>query len=116
MPISQAVSVCSAWVLHIKVLASCRARSPPDGSPGLGMIELGRATLLICFCAAIYALAAGLFAASQRRRRRLAVSAENALICSFVAAGIAFAVLIVAFVRRDFSFVSSPSPSPSSGA
>ena len=80
------------------------------------MIELGRATLLICFCAAIYALAAGLFAASQRRRRRLAVSAENALICSFVAAGIAFAVLIVAFVRRDFSFVSSPSPSPSSGA
>ena len=79
------------------------------------MIELGRAALLICVVGAIYALAAGLFAASQRRRR-LAVSAENALICSFVAAGIAFAVLIVAFVRRDFSFVSSPSPSPSSGA
>lgn len=67
------------------------------------MIELGRAAVLVCLASALFALAVGLFAAI-RRRRRLAASAENALLCSFVAAGIAFVVLLAAFVRRDFSF------------
>lgn len=50
------------------------------------MIELGRAVLLICLGAADYSLIVGVFAVSTRRR--LATSAENALVCSFVAAAI----------------------------
>lgn len=68
------------------------------------MIELGRAALVLCLGLALYGLAAGSIAALERKRR-LAASADNALLCSFGAAVLAFAVLLVAFIRRDFSFV-----------
>jgi cytochrome c-type biogenesis protein CcmF len=52
---------------------------------------------------ALYALLAGTIAARERRRR-LAVSAQNALLGAFGAAAIASLVLVVALVRHDFSF------------
>ena len=68
------------------------------------MIALGSAALLVCLALSLYALVAGPFAAF-RGKRRLAASAENAVICAFVPALVAFAVLGAAFARRDFSFV-----------
>ena len=68
------------------------------------MPELGRAALLVCLGLAVYAFAAGSLAA-WRRRRRLAQSAQNALIAAFGAAAVAAGVLVVALVRHDFSFV-----------
>ena len=68
------------------------------------MIELGRAALVLCLGLVPYGFAAGSFAALEPRRR-LTASAENALVCSFGAAFVSFAVLLAAFIRRDFSFV-----------
>ena len=68
------------------------------------MAELGRAALLLSFGLVVYALVAGSFAA-WRRRRRLAVSAQNALLASFATTLVAAGVLVAAFARRDFSFV-----------
>ena len=68
------------------------------------MIDLGRAALLVCLGLALYGLVAGGVAAAQGRRR-LAASAGNAVIFSFVPATVAMVVLIAAFARRDFSFV-----------
>jgi cytochrome c-type biogenesis protein CcmF len=68
------------------------------------MPELGRAALVIALGLAVYALVAGGFAA-WRRRRRLAASAQNALLAAFGATLIASLVLLVALVRNDFSFV-----------
>jgi cytochrome c-type biogenesis protein CcmF len=65
--------------------------------------ELGRAALFVCLALAVYAAAAGSVAARERRRR-LAVSAQNALIASFGAALVAAAVLAVALLRHDFGF------------
>jgi cytochrome c-type biogenesis protein CcmF len=65
--------------------------------------ELGRAALLICLGLALYALLAGGFAA-WKGRRRLAQSAQNALVASFAAAAVAAGVLVAALVRHDFSF------------
>jgi cytochrome c-type biogenesis protein CcmF len=65
--------------------------------------ELGRAALVVCLGLALYALFAGGFAAFTRRRR-LAVSAQNALIAAFGAAAVASAVLLSALLRNDFSF------------
>jgi len=65
--------------------------------------ELGRAALVVCLGLALYALIAGTIAARERRRR-LALSAQNALLGSFAAAAIASLVLLVALVRHDFSF------------
>ena len=67
------------------------------------MPELGRAALVVCLGLALYALIAGTIAARERRRR-LALSAQNALLGSFAAAAIASLVLLVALVRHDFSF------------
>ena len=67
------------------------------------MPELGRAALVVCLGLALYALFAGGYAAF-RRRRRLAVSAQNALIAAFGAAIVASAVLLSALLRNDFSF------------
>ena len=67
------------------------------------MSELGRAALFVCLALAAYATAAGVVAARERRRR-LAVSAQNALIASFGAALVASAVLAVALLRHDFTF------------
>jgi cytochrome c-type biogenesis protein CcmF len=68
------------------------------------MPELGRAALIVCLGLAVYAVAAGGFAA-WRHRRRLAESAENAILASFAAALVASAVLLIALVDKDFGFV-----------
>jgi cytochrome c-type biogenesis protein CcmF len=65
--------------------------------------ELGRAALVVCFGLALYAVVAG-FAGAYLRRRRLALSAQNALVAAFVAAAVAVGVLLTALVRSDFSF------------
>ncbi|MEX2211489.1 MAG: cytochrome c-type biogenesis CcmF C-terminal domain-containing protein [Gaiellaceae bacterium] len=68
------------------------------------MPELGRAALVAALGLAIYALLAGGLAA-HRRKRRLARSAQNALVAAFVATAVAAIVLVAALARRDFSFV-----------
>jgi cytochrome c-type biogenesis protein CcmF len=67
------------------------------------MPDLGRAALVTSFLLLVYALVAGSFAA-WRGRRRLAVSAQNALIGAFAATVIATVVLLTALARHDFSF------------
>jgi cytochrome c-type biogenesis protein CcmF len=68
------------------------------------MPELGRAALVLCLGLALYALVAGAYAA-KARRRRLARSAQNALLAAFGASIAAAAVLLAALLRKDFSFV-----------
>jgi len=65
---------------------------------------LGRAALLLSFGLVVYALLAGSLAA-WKRRRRLAISAQNALLAAFGTTAVAAAVLWIALARRDFSFV-----------
>src|SRR5919108_5603281 len=67
------------------------------------MADLGRAALVIAFGLLAYATIAGTFAA-MRRRRRLAGSAQNALIAALGASAVAAAVLLAALARHDFSF------------
>jgi cytochrome c-type biogenesis protein CcmF len=67
------------------------------------MPELGRAALLVTLGLSVYALVAGAMAA-HLGRRRLARSAQNALVASFVTTGVAAAVLLGALLRNDFSF------------
>ena len=67
------------------------------------MADLGRAALLVTFGLVVYALVAGSFAA-WKRRRRLALSAQNALFAAFATTAVAAIVLVVALVRRDFTF------------
>jgi len=64
---------------------------------------LGRAALLLSFGLVAYALVAGSFAA-WTRRRRLALSAQNALLAAFGTTLVAAGVLWAALARRDFSF------------
>jgi cytochrome c-type biogenesis protein CcmF len=68
------------------------------------MAALGRAALLLAFALAVYALVAGSYAA-WRRRRRLALSAQNALLAAFPVTLVAALVLLVALGRRDLRFV-----------
>src|SRR3954470_14630461 len=68
------------------------------------MAALGRAALLLSFGLVAYALVAGSYAA-WRRKRRLAVSAQNALTAAFGTTLVAALVLWAALARRDFSFV-----------
>jgi len=68
------------------------------------MAALGRAALLLSFGLVLYAVVAGSFAA-WRRRRRLALSAQNALLAAFGTTLVAGGVLVAALARRDFSFV-----------
>src|SRR6476659_8708115 len=68
------------------------------------MAPLGRAALLLAFGLVLYALVAGSYAA-WKRRRRLALSAQNALIAAFPVTLVAAIVLIVALGRRDMTFV-----------
>jgi cytochrome c-type biogenesis protein CcmF len=65
--------------------------------------ELGRAALLVTLGLSLYALVAGAYAA-YHGRRRLARSAQNALVASFVSTGVAALVLLSALLRNDFSF------------
>jgi cytochrome c-type biogenesis protein CcmF len=67
------------------------------------MPELGRAALLVTLGLSTYALVAGAYAAHVGRRR-LAVSAQNALVASFLTTAVAAAVLLSALLRNDFSF------------
>ena len=68
------------------------------------MAELGRAALVLTFGLVVYALVAGVYAA-MARRRRLARSAQNALLAAFISTAVAAGVLWAAFARKDFSFV-----------
>jgi cytochrome c-type biogenesis protein CcmF len=68
------------------------------------MAGLGRAALLLSFALVAYALLGGSLAA-WKRRRRLALSAQNALVASFGTTLVAALVLWVALARRDLSFV-----------
>jgi cytochrome c-type biogenesis protein CcmF len=68
------------------------------------MAELGRAALVLCLGLSLYAVIAGAYALAAKRRR-LALSAQNALVASFACTLIAAAILTVALVKRDFSFV-----------
>src|SRR5437764_8608172 len=67
------------------------------------MAPLGRAALLLAFGLLVYALVAGAVGAHQRRRR-LALSARNALYAAFGTTAVAALVLLGALARRDFSF------------
>jgi cytochrome c-type biogenesis protein CcmF len=67
------------------------------------MPELGRAALLVTLGLSVYALVAGAFAA-HLGRRRLARSAQNALVASFATTAVAAAVLLAALLRNDFTF------------
>ena len=68
------------------------------------MPELGRAALIATLGLAAYAVAAGAYAA-WKGRRRLALSAQNALVAAFGTSIVAALVLLAALVRHDFSFV-----------
>ncbi|HEY1564989.1 MAG TPA: cytochrome c-type biogenesis CcmF C-terminal domain-containing protein [Gaiellaceae bacterium] len=68
------------------------------------MAALGRAALLLAFGLVAYALVAGSYAA-WKRRRRLAHSAQNALLAAFPATLVAAILLLVALGRRDMTFV-----------
>jgi cytochrome c-type biogenesis protein CcmF len=65
--------------------------------------DFGRAALLLAFGLVAYALLAGSYAA-WKRRRRLALSAQNALLAAFGATLVASGVLWAALARRDFTF------------
>jgi cytochrome c-type biogenesis protein CcmF len=67
------------------------------------MPELGRAALLVTLGLSVYALVAGA-AAAHLGRRRLARSAQNALVASFATTAVAAGVLLAALLRNDFSF------------
>src|SRR5438309_1856871 len=67
------------------------------------MPELGRAALLVTFGLCAYALVAGA-AAGHLGRRRLALSARNALVAAFGSTFVAAAVLLAALLRHDFTF------------
>src|ERR671910_148757 len=68
------------------------------------MPELGRAALIATLGLALYALIAGSIAA-WKGRRRLALSAQNALVAAFATSFVASVVLVSALIRNDFSFV-----------
>jgi cytochrome c-type biogenesis protein CcmF len=68
------------------------------------MAPLGRAALLLAFGLVVYALLAGSYAA-WKRRRRLALSAQNALLAAFPVTLVAAIVLLVALGRRDMTFL-----------
>jgi cytochrome c-type biogenesis protein CcmF len=67
------------------------------------MAELGRAALVVTLGLSVYALVVGAVAA-HIGRRRLALSAQNALVAAFVSTLVASAVLLAALLRHDFSF------------
>ena len=67
------------------------------------MPELGRAALVVTLGLVAYAFVAGAVAA-HLGRRRLAQSAQNALVAAFFTTLIASLVLVAALLRHDFSF------------
>ena len=71
---------------HVKCLSSAAPRSSPR------------------WVSRVYAVVAGAYAA-WKGRRRLALSAQNALVAAFGTSIVASLVLLAALVRHDFSFV-----------
>src|SRR5919199_1711643 len=67
------------------------------------MPELGRAALAVSLGLGVYALVAGALAA-HARRRRLAQSAQNALLAAFGSTAVAAGALVAALARHDLSF------------
>ena len=67
------------------------------------MADLGRAALAVSLGLSLYALLAGIAAATSNRRR-LADSARNALLACFGSTAVAAGVLAAALVRHDFTF------------
>ena len=67
------------------------------------MPELGRAALVVTLGLSVYALVAGA-AAARLGRRRLALSAQNALVAALFSTLVAAGVLLAALLRNDFSF------------
>jgi cytochrome c-type biogenesis protein CcmF len=67
------------------------------------MADLGRLALVTCLLLLVYSVVGGSFAA-WKRKRRLAQSAQNALIAAFGVTVVAAAVLLAALARHDFSF------------
>ena len=67
------------------------------------MADLGRAALVVSLGLVVYAAVAGAYAAHVRRRR-LALSAQNALVAAFGSTVVAAGVLVAALLRHDFSF------------
>ncbi|HSC93198.1 MAG TPA: heme lyase CcmF/NrfE family subunit [Gaiellaceae bacterium] len=67
------------------------------------MAELGRAALLVSLGLVLYAALGGAYAA-RMRRRRLAQSAQNALLAAFASTAVASLVLLAALWRRDLGF------------
>src|SRR5438132_9021149 len=67
------------------------------------MPELCRAAVLVTFGLTAYALVAGT-AGAYLGRRRLALSARNALVAAFGSTLVAAAVLLAALLRHDFTF------------
>jgi cytochrome c-type biogenesis protein CcmF len=67
------------------------------------MAELGRAALVVTLGLTVYALVGGV-AAAYLGRRRLALSAQNALVAAFGSTLVAAGVLLAALLRNDFSF------------
>jgi cytochrome c-type biogenesis protein CcmF len=65
--------------------------------------QLGRAALVVTLGLVVYATVAGLWAAAHGRRR-LSLSARNALVAAFGSTAVAAAVLVAALARRDFGF------------
>ena len=66
------------------------------------MADLGRAALLVTLGLSLYALVAG-GAAAALGRRRLSLSARNALYASLASTLVASAILVAGFLRDDFS-------------
>ena len=66
------------------------------------MALLGRAALVLTLGLVLYAVGAGSLAA-LKGRRRLALSAQNALFAAFGTTVVAAVVLLAALVRHDFS-------------
>jgi cytochrome c-type biogenesis protein CcmF len=66
--------------------------------------DLGRAALIVCLGVAAWAVVGGAVAA-RTRRPRLAESAENAILASFLGALVASVVLLTGLLRHDFSLV-----------
>ncbi|MDX6493806.1 MAG: cytochrome c-type biosis protein CcmF, partial [Gaiellaceae bacterium] len=67
------------------------------------MAGLGRAALVLSLALVLYAALAGGYAA-WRRRRRLALSAQNALLAAFGTTLLAAGLLAAALLRHDFTF------------
>ena len=68
------------------------------------MAGLGRAALVLSLALVLYAALVGGYAA-WRRRRRLALSAQNALLAAFGTTLLASGLLAAALLRHDFTFV-----------